>query len=47
MNAHVFLLFFNAFLAIAISAVLVNRIIRKEYKPLLKQMEEEEKNSSE
>lgn len=42
MNPDVFLLFFNAFLAVAIAAVIVYRILKKEYALKIKELEEKE-----
>lgn len=41
MNSHVFLLFFNAFFTTLASSVIVIWILRKQYFPVIQQLEKE------
>lgn len=42
MNFHVFLLFFNAFFTTFASSIIVIWILRKQYLPVIRQLEKEE-----
>ncbi len=43
MNKDVFLLFFNAILSVVLAAIIVYRILKKEYKPKIKELEKKAK----
>ena len=42
MNLDVFFLFFNAFLSMLLGAIIIFWILRREYRPTLRRLEEEE-----
>jgi len=42
MNNDVFLLFFNAVLSVVFAAIIVMRILKKEYMPKIKELEKKE-----
>jgi hypothetical protein len=46
MNTDVFLLFLNAFLSMLLGAILIFRILWREYRPTLRRLEAEEAEKS-
>ena len=46
MNFDVFLLFFNAVVTVLIAAAIVIRILRREYLPVIRRLEEEQRSEA-
>ena len=44
MNTDVFLLFFNAILSVVLAAIIVYRILKKEYRPTIDELEKKQKD---